>query len=97
LHKISLAESSIEVFGDGSQIRNFVHVVDLCNFLPKVFDIKGKHYFNLRSNILITIGELAKELIIFSGKDLVIKYNTDYMKYEKFRIENFDLNIPLIY
>lgn len=95
LHKISIAEESIEVFGDGSQIRNFVHILDICDFIPKTFNLQWMNYFNLRSNILITISELAQELIIFSGKKLTIKYNIEFMKYEKFKIYNFDMWYPI--
>jgi len=95
LHKISLADKNIEVFGDWSQIRNFVHVIDLCKFLVNIFWLKWKHYFNLRSEILITIWELSKELIEFAWKNLDIVYNTDYMKYEKFKIHNFDMSYPM--
>lgn len=91
LTKIEWASSEIEVFGDGSQVRNFIHVNDINRFLLKILDLTWHHFFNLRSNILITIGSLAQELIDFSKKDLTIRYLPEFMRYEQMRIQNFDI------
>lgn len=91
LTKIEQAESSIEVFGDGSQIRNFLHVDDITEFLIKILDLEGQYFLNLRSDILITIWQLAEELIRFSKKDISIAYLPEFMRYEQMRINNFPL------
>ncbi len=91
LTKIEQANSEIEVFGNGSQIRNFLHVDDINEFLIKILDIPGQNYFNLRSEILTSIHELAHELIKFTGRNLSIKFLPEFMKYEQMRIQNFDI------
>ncbi len=93
LTKIEQAESSIEVFGDGSQVRNFLHVDDITEFLTHILDLNGQHFYNLRSEILITIEQLANELIWFAKKDISIKYLPEFMRYEQMRINNFSLDI----
>lgn len=94
LIKIDRASEGIEVFGDGKQIRNFLHVDDIIDFLLAILALEWQHFFNLRSSILISIGDLAEELIRFSKKNLSIHYLPEFMKYEQMNIENFDLEIP---
>ncbi len=91
LTKIEQAKNEIEVFGDGTQIRNFLHVDDINEFLIKILDLHGQYFFNLRSEILVSINELAFELIKFTGKNLSIKFLPEFMKYEQMRIQNFDI------
>ena len=84
-------DQEIEVFGDGSQLRNFVHVSDVCRFTIKLLKYNGKHYFNLRSNLTVTIKELSEQLLLFRNSDKKTIFRPEYMKYEVFKIQNFDL------
>ncbi len=90
--KIEIALDEIEVFGDGSQVRNFIHVQDVVRFVVKNMAAEWHHYCNLRSNILISIGDLAKELIRISGKPVKVKFLKEYMKYELIKMVNFDIS-----
>ena len=45
----------LEVLGDGSQIRNFVHVSDLVRFVTKSLNFHGHHFLNLRSSITVIL------------------------------------------
>jgi UDP-glucose 4-epimerase len=90
LHKIATSDV-VEVFGDGSQVRNFLHVSDVCSFVLSNLDVVGRSWINVRSEITITIRQLVDELVRFSGKQVEIHFNPDYMRYEQFQIRNFDL------
>lgn len=90
LHKID-NEKILYVMGDGSQIRNFVHVLDIVNFVIKNIKFEGKMYMNLRSKITITISNLVKELMRYKKKDMSIVYQREFMQYEKFKIRDFDM------
>ncbi len=91
------AGGELIVFGDGTQVRNFLHVNDVCEFVKLNLSFSGQHFFNLRSEITITIGELAKILLEFLGKKTDIRFDHQFMSYELFRIPNFDLTIPKRY
>ena len=83
IHKIQ-NEDEVEVWGDGSQTRNFIHVSDICDFILSIlnFDHSYKCY-NLASTMTYTIKELVEDLITFVGKPNVkVKFNESYMKYE---------------
>ena len=88
VQKINTADEEIEVWGDGTQIRNFLHVSDLCDFLMKIVeDLPQQTFFNVRSNITITIGELVSKVQLFCKSSLNVKFNKDYMKYEILHVE----------
>lgn len=95
LYKIANDEK-LFVMGDGSQRRNFVHVVDVVNFVVGLIGkLSENHYFNLRSENTLTIAQLTNDLLAFSKKECEIIFQPEYMKFEKFQIEEFDMSTPL--
>ena len=93
LHKID-TDPEVQVFGDGSQIRNFVHVSDVCRFVMKNLDRVGVSHFNVRSEITITIRQLVAELLAFRGSQKPVTYSAEYMALERFRVPEFDMAAP---
>ena len=93
LHKIE-TDPEIQVFGDGSQIRNFVHVSDICRFVMRNLDRGGVSHFNLRSEITITIRQLVAELLAFRGSHKPVTYSAEYMALERFQVPEFDMAAP---
>ena len=60
-----------KINGDGTQFRDFVHVNDVVNANIMAMDSKVKHeFFNVGTNTSITILDLAKIIIKFSGLDM---------------------------
>jgi nucleoside-diphosphate-sugar epimerase len=84
----------VDVLGDGTQKRNFVHVQDIVEFVAKNRILNGRHYFNLRSDLTITISQLAHELSAFMKRDVRFRFEPSFMKLESFVIQNFDLEMP---
>lgn len=87
----------VDVLGDGTQRRNFVHVQDIVEFVVRNLNLNGQHYFNLRSDITVTIGQLAHELSLFMKRDVSFKFDPSFMKLETFKIQNFNLDVPAKY
>lgn len=87
----------VDVFGDGTQRRNFVHVQDIVEFVIKNININGKHYFNLRSDLTISIGQLARILSTYMKRDVNFRFVPSFMALETFQIQDFDLTIPVEY
>lgn len=81
----------VDVLGDGTQRRNFVHVQDIVEFVVRNLNLNGRHYFNLRSDVTITIGELARELASFLARNVTFRFDPSFMKLETFQIQNFNL------
>jgi UDP-glucose 4-epimerase len=87
-------EKIVEVFGDGSQVRNFIHISDISKFVVKILNLKGHSYLNLRTNNSISIRQLISSLILYRDSNKKLFFNAEYMKYEIFKIEEFDLSTP---
>lgn len=73
VEKISKNEP-IEIFGDGTQTRDFVSIFDAVNSIYNAIENGKKGIYNIASGNSITIKDLAKLMIKFSGKNLKIEY-----------------------
>ena len=74
LDKINVTESPI-IFGDGSQIRDFIFVKDVAraNLSAMISDVKHG-FFNIGTGKSISIKDLAHLMIKISGKSIQPKY-----------------------
>lgn len=84
-------QETIEVFGDGNQIRNFIHIFDVSNFILLLLKNPQTTYAHLRSDLFLSIGELARQLLLFSNSSKQVRYLVDYLKYEPVKISNFPI------
>lgn len=68
---------SIELFGDGTQQRGFIHVSDLVEGMVKAIEHKADgEPVNLgNGDEVVTINELAETIIEISGKDIDIEHD----------------------
>lgn len=92
IHKIK-TQKTVEVFGDGTQQRNFLHVKDLCELILMLIHFKKTSYYSVRSNLILSIADLAKELLMYYNKKKPIEYVPSYLKYEKAPIQNFNIDV----
>ena len=75
--KVMRAKEVLEVWGNGKEIRDFIHADDLVDFVKKALRKQKTQYeiFNCGSGSPITVKELCKKIIEISGKDIKIKFN----------------------
>lgn len=88
------AGGTVTVLGDGTQVRNFVHVSDVCDFICSNLGLTGPHWLNLRSDMTITIAQLVRDLIAFTGARVDVRYDPSYMSLERAIIRDFDVSVP---
>ncbi len=74
--------TELEILGDGSQIRNFIHVSDVCKFIELHLHQPKQGWYNLRSNIHISILQLAHELLQYRKVHRPIHFRPEFLKYE---------------
>lgn len=94
LHKIDRLTpgDALEVLGDGSQVRNFLHVDDLAEFIVDVLPgLSGQRYLNLRSDLHLTIRDLAEQLLALRGRAHPLRFRPEYQRFELFAVTRFDL------
>lgn len=65
---------ALEIFGDGKQTRDFVSINDIVSAIKNSITTKNEGTFNIASGKSITIEELAKKMIDFSGKKLSVEF-----------------------
>ena len=63
----------IEVWGDGNQTRSFLYIDDCINAIIKFMNSDFKGPVNIGSEEMVTINELAKMVILISGKNINVK------------------------
>lgn len=70
--KVALAESTIEVWGDGSQTRSFLYIDECIEGTRRLMSSDFEGPVNVGSNEMISIGDLTKLVCSIAGKDLQI-------------------------
>lgn len=75
IKKIWESTDSIECWGDGSPIRDFVYGQDVAIAIKKMMDEEIHDIVNFGSGIEISIKSVVEELVKISGKNLDIKWD----------------------
>lgn len=70
-------DKSIELYGDGTPIRQFMYVDDLCEIISYVIENNIYDSFNVSPSESYTIDEIAKIAIKATNSKLKIKYNKE--------------------
>ena len=87
-----MCSSDLKVNGDGTQFRDFVYVEDVANANIMSMDSNVNHeFFNVGTNTSITILDLAKTIIKFSGLDIEPVFGPALKGDVKRTIANIDL------
>ena len=80
----------VEVLGDGTQVRNFIHVSDLSRLVRALVEGgEPPRYVHLRSGIFRTIGALVRDLMRVEGVEKPVRYLAEYMEAEPVRVTAF--------
>jgi len=69
-----IEEEPLQIFGDGLQTRDFVAIYDVIQSIHNASTYDKSGIFNIASGRVVTIKELAKQMILLSGKKLEIKF-----------------------
>ena len=75
--KVMRANKTLEVWGTGKEIRDFLYAEDLVDFIKKSIKNQKEQYqiYNCGSGNPVTVKELCEKIIKISGKDIKIKFN----------------------
>ena len=67
------SDGTMEVYGDGKQRRSFLYIDDCINGVSKLMDSELSGPYNIGSEEDVSINEIGKLAIKFSGKETKIK------------------------
>lgn len=74
--KIHEATDSIEAWGDGTPVRDFVYAGDVADAIIQLYEMRMHTTVNFGAGEEITIKSMIEELIKISGKDISINWDT---------------------
>lgn len=86
IHRIASGENPLKIWGDGSQIRDFIHARDVAYGILHVVEKNYKEPLNLGSGTGISIKELAETLQKISPIPFEISWDTSKPAGDKMRI-----------
>jgi len=77
--KVMNAKKNLAVWGDGSEVRDFLHVSDLVSFVKKTIKQQKNSYeiFNCGSGNPVTIKKLCNLIVKLSKRNLKINFSND--------------------
>lgn len=78
--KVAVAKDTIELWGDGSQIRSYCFVYDCVKALTKLMESDYHKPLNIGTEEDVSINDLADMIIKISGKEITKTYNLDMPK-----------------
>lgn len=72
-----LSDQALEVFGDGTQTRDFVYVEDVVHFFIRSMELQNKqsHVYNVCTGISVSVNEIASLLMRLMDKKVEIIYS----------------------
>ena len=76
IKKISEADGSIECWGDGSPIRDFVYAGDVADAIIKLYEGRKNITTNFGSGTETSIKEMVETLVRISGKSITINWDS---------------------
>lgn len=69
-HSPADAGGEIEIWGDGQQTRSFLYIDDCLDGVRTLMDSEHTGPFNIGSEEMVTIDELARRILQIAGKNL---------------------------
>ncbi len=69
-----IEEEPLQIFGNGLQTRDFVAIYDVIQSIHNASAYNKSGIFNIASGKIVTIKELAEQMILLSGKKLEIQF-----------------------
>ena len=84
------SDNTIEIWGDGNQVRSFVYIDDALDAIEDIMESNYSFPFNVSGEDPISINEIANQAILLSKKNLTKTYNPSGVKGVDIRIANID-------
>lgn len=77
-----------EIWGDGTAVRDFIHIDDICEAVMKAVELDIEEPINLGSGIGTSFNELAEMIMEISGHKVPIKHLTEKPVGVMYRVSN---------
>lgn len=85
----------INIWGDGTQIRDFIHISDLCKYIMGAISLEGVQVINIgtgKGNSLLEVVEKISEVY---GKNIAVNFNPEYKEQVNFNVLDISKSLDL--
>lgn len=79
LHKLVI-NSTVNIWGDGQQIRDYIHILDLCEYIKRVLEINRFQLINIGTGKGSNLINIVDEIFNVFGKKLDLAFDYDYFE-----------------
>ena len=73
LHKL-VKDSTINIWGDGSQIRDYIHILDLCEYIKRVVELDNFQILNIGTGTGYSLLDVVEKIFTVFEKHLNLSF-----------------------
>lgn len=85
----------INIWGDGTQIRDFIHISDLCKYMMGVISLEGVQVINIGTGKGYSLLEVVEKISEVYGKNIAVNFNSDYKERVNFNVLDISKSLDL--
>jgi len=87
LHKLG-KDSTINIWGDGSQIRDYIHILDLCEYIKRVVELDNFQILNIGTGTGYSLLDVVEKIFTVFEKHLNLSFENQYIERVPFNVLN---------
>ena len=73
-------KSILSIWGDGLQVRDFIHILDVCEYIRRTIEIKGFNLMNIGTGIGYSLVDAFELISKVNKSTLDVFFNYDYVE-----------------
>jgi len=73
-------KSILSIWGDGLQVRDFIHILDVCEYIRRTIEIKGFNLMNIGTGIGFSLVDAFELISKVNKSTLDVFFNYDYVE-----------------
>lgn len=73
-------KSTLSIWGDGLQVRDFIHILDVCEYIRRTIEIKGFNLMNIGTGVGYSLVDTFELISKINKSTLDVFFNYDYIE-----------------
>jgi UDP-glucose 4-epimerase len=86
----------INIWGNGTQIRDFIHISDLCKYMMGAISLEGVQVLNIGTGKGYSLLEVVENLSKVYGKNIAVNFHSDYIEQVTFNVLDISKSLDLL-
>lgn len=88
--------AAIDIWGDGSQIRDFIHISDLSEYIKRSISLEGVQVLNIGTGKGSSLSEVVNKISEVYGKNIAVNYHSKYIERVTFNVLDISKSVNLL-